>query len=461
MSTVLRIALTYFQMVPMQRWMNLGGLLLLALGVVLGVLADTVEDAKGVFMACLFGVILIVICPAFGGAIAMRASSRPSIVHLRPHGRLKLLLGTTLAILLIVACLAIPTTAGNMVMVFHNLGPMNRFGEPLAVLVVLGSLIAMGWIVLFALSRTMLVALAFPLVVMAGMKVSFLLQTHPRLVAILLVTIGPLSWLLFGLWFLRAGRISQPQFPHDAMSSSGADNAMRWLFDKDLSQVPATPAMAAFHYLLGVGSYRVYLLTGVWIAALFLAMQFIVPTNSSNRNGMLMSMLPFLVFNSAVMGYTTARRARQLWLRVGADRAGLFSLAERLGLIASMATWCIVAGAVVAYWLLTSPERGAWILLYTASQAAAAICMFYGGFALVRDWSPGDKAITVGLILLFILQISVLGPSQSGNLAIPWTSLLVIAGALALALRWYARRQWRVLDWRLIKPVNLDWRRRA
>lgn len=461
MSTVLRIALTYFEMVPLQRWLNLTGLLLLALGAVLGVFADNVDEAKSVFMACLFGVMCIVICPAFGGAIAMRATSRPSVVHLRPHGRLKVLLGTTLAIALIVVGLAIPTIAANLAMVLNGLQPANRFGEPAAVFVVLGSLIMVGWIILFALSRTMLVALAFPLVVMGGMKVSFLLQTHPRLIAILLVTVGPVAWLLFSLWYLRAGRIKPPQFTPDSTSTSGADYATRWLFDRERPNAPATPSAATMHYLLGVGSYRVFLLTGLWVALLFLAMQLVIPSKAQQNNGLLMSMLPFLVFNSAIMGYTTARRARLLWLRAATDRAGLFAAAEKLGLIASLATWCVVGAAVVGYSLLTSPERGSWIFLYVASQAAAAICMFYGGFALVRDWSARDKAITVGLVLLFILQISVLGPSQAGNMAIPWTSLLVIASLLALALRWYAQRQWRAIDWQLIRPANLDWRRKT
>jgi hypothetical protein len=457
-STVLRIAITYFQMVPLQRWLNLGGLLLLALGAVLTYFADTVDDAKGVFMACLFGVMLIATVPALGGGIALRMASRPTIAHLRPHGRVKVLLGTTLAMTLIVLLLCVPTLAANGVMMLRGLAPSNRFGEASAVLLLVWPLGAMSWIILFATSRTMLGALAFPLVVMGAMKLAFLLHSHPKLTIILLVTLGPAAWLAFSLWYLRAGRIQQPQSP---FSTPGNEHApFQWLFGGERSQNPATtPAVATFHYLLGVSSYWIFLISGVWIAVLFLLMQVILPRAPDAREGLLMMMLPFLTFNSAVMGYTTARRARLLWLRTGVDRAGLYRVAERLGLCASMITWGLVGGAVLAYALAMNPDNARNILLFVASQGAAAVCMFYGGFALVKDWSLLDKAITLILLVLFLLQITVLGPRQMGSHVQSWTLLLLIASVLALALRWYGQHQWRLVDWRLIRPARLDGRR--
>lgn len=459
MNTVLRIALTYFELVPLQRWLNLGGLLLLAVGAVIGIFADTVDEAKGVFMACLFGVLLIVVVPALGGGFAMRMASRPSVTHLRPHGRLKVLLGTTLAMTLIIVVLTVPTLAANAVMVLRDLQPANRFGEPVAVLVVVWPLAAMSWIILFATSRSMLGALAFPLVVMGAMKLAFLMNTYPKLTIILLVTVGPAAWLVFSLWYMRGGRIQQPQAP---FQYAGAEQtSIHWLFGAERPHAPATPAAARFHYLLGVGSYSIFLMSGVWIAALFLLMQVVVPKAAPTREGLMMVMLPFLTFNSAVMGYTTARRARLLWLRTGADRAGLFRVAERLGVCASMITWGIVGGSVLVYALVMNPQSAAATLLYVASQGIAALCMFYGGFALVKDWSAPDKAITVGLIVLFFVQLTVLGPRPDGSPLQSWTALLLIAGVLALALRWYAQRQWRVVDWRLVRPAALDGRRRS
>jgi hypothetical protein len=251
------------------------------------------------------------------------------------------------------------------------------------------------------------------------------------------------------------------QLPYGGNSGSAPERyPLQWLFEGDPSRSQATsPAAATFHYLLGCGSYRLFVMTGAWMALLFLLMQVVVPRNRASGSSLLVSMLPFLAFNSAITGYNTARRARLLWLRTGTDRAGIFAVAEKLGLLASMASWGVVGGAVLVYAMVTNPERAPWIPLFVASQGAAAICMFYGGFALVRDWSARDKALTVLLAILFLLQVSVFGPSQSGNLALPWTALLVIAGALAVALRWYAARQWRGLDWRLIKPAKLDWRR--
>lgn len=455
MTTVLGIALAYFGMTPLQRWLNRAGLLLLALGAVLGVFADTVNEAKGVFMACLFGVMLIVLVPALGGGIALRMASRPSYAHLRPHGRIKILLGTTLAMTMIVLLLALPTLAANAVMMARNLQPSNRFGEGIAVLAIMWPLAAMTWIILFATSRTMLGALAFPLVVMGAMKLVYLLNDYPRLVAILLVTTGPAAWLLFSLWYMRAGRIQQPKAP---FSTPGNEHApFQWLFGGERAQNPATtPEVATFHYLLGVGSYWIFLMSGFWIALLFLLMQVIMPRAPEASEGLLLVMLPFLTFNSAVMGYSTARRARLLWLRTGADRAGLFRLAEKLGLCASMLTWGFVGGAVLLYALVMNPQNAARLVLYVASQGAAAICMYYGGFALVKDWSAGDKAVVLLLLALFVLQLTVFGVRQVSTPLQSWTALLLIASGLAIALRWFGQRQWRTVDWQRIRPVRFD-----
>lgn len=459
MSTVLRIALAFFEMVTLQRWLNLGGLLLFALGVALGFFADTVDEAKGVFMLCFFGVLLVVVVPALGGGFALRIGSRPTIAHLRPHGRLKLLLGTTLAMTLIVLLLSIPTLVANAVMVLQDLKPSNRFGEASAVLLLVWPLGAMTWIILFATSRTLLGALVFPLVVMGAMKLAFLLHSHPKLTIILLVAIGPLAWLVFSVWYMRVHRIAPPAAP---FSGPGAEHApFLWLWGGERRNAATTPAAATTHYLLGVSSYTVFLVSGIWIALLFLLMQVVIPRAPDAQGGLLMTMLPFLSFNAALMGYTTARRARLLWLRTGANRAGLFNVAEKAGLYASMIVWCIAGGAVLVYSLVMNPAGARHTSLFVASQGIAAVAMYYGGFALVKDWSFGDIAVTLLMLVLFILQLTVLGPRQVGEPLQSWSALILIAGAVTLGLRWYGQRQWRLIDWRLARPPRLDGRRSA
>ena len=67
--------------------------------------------------------------------------------------------------------------------------------------------------------------------------------------------------------------------------------------------------------------------------------------------------------------------------------------------------------------------------------------------------------LTIGLAVLFILQVSIFGPHQTGNTVMPWTLLLVLSGVCAPALYAHARRQWRGIDWQEVKPAKLDWRR--
>lgn len=460
MSTVLRIALTYFQMLSLQRWLNLGGLLLIAVAALVTVFGETMSGAKGVFTLCTFAACLILIVPGFGGGIAMRMASRPSIAHLRPHGRVRLLLGATLAMTLLALVGTLPSIASHLYLALHDVTGRHRFPEPLNALTFFWSVAAVGWIMMFAASRTLMVVVVFPLLPLSAMKLPQLLRAYPVITPIHVLAVAAGAWILFALWYLRPGAIRQP--PGQSMSNAvgSQSNPFAWLMIREEAQAGApNPKLATSHYLLGCGSYRLFVATGLWTAAIFLLMGMVTPTGRPGQKSfLLLFMLPFLCINCAIQGYMTGRRARLLWLRNGASRHDLFSLSERLGLPAAMITWSIVAAAVLVFMLVTDRAALPMALLFTAAQALFAVCAFYVGVALVRNWGPTDVALCLTLLLLLIVQMVFAHPQGGIPLAQSLVTLISTAVVL-LPLRWYAMHRWRAIDWRLIAPPKLDWRR--
>ncbi|HWL62872.1 MAG TPA: hypothetical protein VNQ32_08745 [Steroidobacteraceae bacterium] len=456
MNPVLHIALTCFRLLPLQRLLNLAGLLLFAAAGAVTIWGDSIGNARTVFTLCTFGVTLILLVPGFGGGMAMRLASRPTIAHLRPHGRLRILFGSTLAMTLLALIACIPSVAAHAYMALHRLGDASRFGEPLELLGFFWPVAAVAWIILFATSRTMWLAVTFPLIPLSAMQLPFLLQRYPAFTPYHLLGLGALAWTAFGLWYLGAARMQPPQ--HRRLANPGAAMQYQWLMGNKDEATPDSPAKAMACYLLGTGSHRVFVVTGGWTALIFLAVSFVTSKGRLGQGDLLLFMLPFLSINTAVMGFNVARRARLLWLRNGMDRKGLFLLAEKLGLRASLTTWGIVAGSAAACMIAWAPHNAPMVLLFIASQALFAVCLFYVGMALVRNWGTSDVVLGLGALGLMLAQMIFAHPMNPATEQLP----LVVLGAsaiLMLPLRWYTLRRWTGLDWRLIQPPRLTLRR--
>jgi hypothetical protein len=273
---------------------------------------------------------------------------------------------------------------------------------------------------------------------------------------------GLAAWGLFSLWYFSADSIRGPaNLRSFSWKTSGEYSPFQYLLKVDeIRPEPDSRSTAIYQYLFGCASRRLFVVNGIWIAALFMLMSALGAERRVRGPGQLMYVLPFLGFFCTAIGFTTARRARLLWLRAGVDRAGLFALASRLGLQAALTTWAVVAGAVGLFAIAGSPAHAPVILLFLAAQTAVATCMFYGGLAMVRDWSAREVLLVIGLMILFLLQMSLFWPYKIASVIAPWTTMLVLASALAIMFRWYAQRRWRALDWRLIKVGKLDWRQR-
>lgn len=463
MKAVLRVALTCFAMFPVQRWINVAALVLIFLAAVIFVVGDSMNAATGIAVLCTLGAVLLLISPAFAGALAFRQASADVRLHLLPHGRQRVLLGTTLALTLFGAIAALPAFAAEMFRATHDFAWTGRPPPSVLACFQLGwAIMAMLWICLFALSRTPVAMFMFALVPVLVIKLEeFVSELFPGITAGDVFAVGVGAWILFALWYLSARRIDKPAaLPSFGAPPAGEQSGLPFFVKIDDAGAGAdSRATAVLQYLFGSSSYRMFALNGIWIAAILLLAGLFGGGQRATGPGQFLYMLPFLTMLAVSIGFTTARRARLLWLRAGMDRAGLFALAARRGLRGALTTWGVVAGSLGLLAMADNPARAPAILLFLASQAAVTACLFYGGLAFVRDWSVRDVLLGIGLVFVFLLQVSVLGPNQVGNVVLPWTTLLVLAVVLAIVLRWYALRQWRTVDWRVIRIAKLDWRR--
>lgn len=463
MSTVIRVALACFDMTAVQRWTSGLGLILLAMATAAIFMSGGPNDAQIVFGMSCFGVALILMMPAFGAGIGLRQASRPVMVHLRPHSRLLLLLGSMLAVVLFALVATVPSF---LVKLFFAVRPFDpgtlRFPPPRVAFGFCWVMATVAFIYMFAMSRTVLGMMAFWLLPLALVQ---LLNYNEGLSDVIslwqLVAAAALAWIVFGAWYLRAGEIRPPVQNYSQSRTDGESSPFQWLLagENARSDQP-TRHTAIWHYLFGCASIRLYVITGLWIAAIFVVMQFFSPHGARRPRGQMLLMLPFISFFVATVAYNSARRARLLWLRAGLSRDTLFPLVEREALRAGLTTWIIVAATALTMATLEDPSRLPQLALYAAAQCVVALVAFYTGLSLVKTIRAGDILLCTFLGVLWVAQMA---PGQQAlrndRLVIFSAGILVVAGVLAAVLRMHALRRWRGLDWRLIRPLNLASRR--
>jgi hypothetical protein len=462
MRAVVRIALAYFGMLGVQSWINVAGLLFLAGAAAAFAFGTAPGAVQTVFALCVMGVVIILVIPVCGGGVGMRLGSRPGVLHLRPHGRLRLLLGTTLAVTLAAMLAALPSLAAHGFLVVHGFDPGTRFAPPLVVFGFAWTLFAAAFIYMFAVSWSLIGMMTFWMLPLAISQLARYVGHWASVVTLAQVmAFGLGAWALFALWYLRTGTIRRPVPKFGNSPNTMAEcSPFQWLLatENARSDQP-TRRLAISHYLLGCASNRLFVITGAWVGAIFLLLHF-MGNERPRQPVQVLFMLSFLAFHFGAMAYATARRARLLWLRAGMSRKALFLLGERQALRASLITWAIVASLALVVTALPDPARIPQLLLYAGAQAVVCIAAFYAGFAIVKDWHVGDMLLFIVLGVLFVVQI-VLGALawRSGRLTVTAVLILVIAGILAIALRLHAARRWSGLDWRIARPLKLDSRR--
>lgn len=461
MSAVLRLALAYFSAVPLQRGVSIVGAALLALALLLFLFPGTAPAAP---VLALPGSVLIILVPFMIGGGLFRLATLRSILHLRPRGRLLMLLAATVAITLVATLATIPVLLAALRglpradALFHGTPPGDVFmlGWSITALLWLAGFIASGSRLLSALAGFMPLLLVY-----LGRTFGSHLPDVPILLAASIA-----AWMAFGLWYMHAPAIRRPPTGYGDRTAVYTEGAlMQFLRSlKRGASGPVSRASATNQYLLGALSLVDYALLGLgWMLLVFVLVLF---TSFVLQRGLPAAVagtivpglfMPLFIMIGGSLGFGLTRRARLLWLRMGLDRAALFARAERSGLLAGLLVVGIAAAVFLIFSLASWPDRATVILVFAATQLAFALCLFYVGLSLTRGWNPQDVLLCLGFFVFFFVEVLVLRPwSDSPGTVGP----ILLAAELLLAplLRWRARRRWLGLDWRVAKLLPLHGR---
>lgn len=457
MNAPLRIALAYFSIVPLQRWLNriFGTLLVIAL--ITGAFQGR-AGRGGAYVLALLSAVLMALAPAVAGGAALRTTSSPVVLHLLPHGRIRMVLGATLAITLLALLLTLPVlmvqlTGGSIP------GAVAGFSAPtVGHFLFLWGFIALLWVVMFIVSRNQsLFLLSFILLIA-------IIRTIAEVVAQLPVTadqvamgqfaLGAAVWIAFALWYLGVGSVVRPDWMSGWASGQSATpwtdmGTRRWFGRADRNVAPVSRSRAMHQYLVGIDSSWTPLWVGGLYAVVLLATFPFLP-NIHRERLPVFYLMHLTLFSALALAPIIVRRTRLLWLRAGLDRASLFATAERHVLGVQLAVFCIPLVLFVGHSVMRQPDRTTAVLLYAGTQCVAALGFQYAGLTVTRRWKAGAIILFVVLGLLYVVASGLLTVTvQQG--APDWAHVvaLCVFGTLAVALRAHARRAWRTLDWRV------------
>lgn len=449
MRGVLRLALVWFDFLPLQRWLNGIGAALMLLGA-LPVL--TGGDGGIAPLGVMLGATFIALTPLFGGGIAIRVASTRMLLQLQPHGRLHLMLGATLAITLLalLALLAL-LLLREMIPPSQYAKPGDPLGiPPLHLFAWSWSICAMWWIVAFILSRSqwfifVLWLIAIGIGQLGGDRAAALVP-GPQL----MFALASACWTVFAVWYLRARTVRRSAWDRDDrprrresatpdVQPAGATAA----------NPPPTAASAQWQYLLGPASAFAHIMTGAWLGFLFPLLLVFFERVTGESLDLLLFAPPLFGITCIGIGFGAARRARFLWLRTASDRISLYARAEKLGLAVCLLrlTGAWVAISAVQLALRAEPVEG--LLLAGATLGIIGVCAFYAGMSMTRDWAVEYWLVSIALSTGYFFLI--LSDLQLPLAAIPatWPCLIL----LALLLRSLARHRWRDLDWRVARAL--------
>jgi hypothetical protein len=457
MKAIFRIGLAYFGIVALQEWLSILGALLLFAAMLISVLAKMPNAIPAVAGFGFTGVALLVFVPVMMGGAALRHASSRSMLYVRPNGRLRMLAGATLAITTLATLIVLPLLVISLLYQHAGTAPHRPLIPPATLFALCWSGIALIWISVFAItSSAVLSYFAMFLPLFAVKTANYLRLDAPDPLSAL--AFGVAAWGAFALWYMKAGAIRSPRW-YTARADQTCDTTpLATLLSRlDWSRGPASQQRAVNQLLLGMPSpIRYGFVIAMWVLLILGIMYVINPKSRS----MLVEMPGFPLLMTAVMSgtmaYMATRRARMLWLRAGIDRAGLFAAAERNGLASALLSMAILIGIVAVIALHRRPDLTTELLMFAGSQLAVCICAFYGGMALTHDWNAEDVLLCIGLGLLFMVEIVVTRPTP-GNSPVALTTMTAIHAVAAILLRFYARRGWLKLDWRVAKmprPFN-------
>lgn len=435
MRAVVRVALAYFTFAPLQKWLATLGVLLVAIALVVRVVAD--EPGGGPLMLSIFGAIFIVLGPMFGGGVMLRiASSRPTMM-LRPGARLRLLLGTTLALNIVVLLATLPFLLDPAV------GPR---GEPMpsaaGVFAIAWGAMALNWAGVFTISALRF-GLAFVWIVpVIGASLPRFVPRPDLPEPSTVFIAGLFLWAAFAAWYLRQ-RSHRPM----PMWNSASPTPKAGVTTPSLSRSLPHPR----EWLLGGGSLLTHVIAGAGSVLLVVITFAWVMGQPVARDKALLGNLVYIGMHisSFTFGYWLVGRTRVLWLRAGLDRGGLLHHAETGGLWPAMVSALTAAFIIIITQVSLRPDLLVTIALNAMGQLALAACLAYWGLSFTRSWSTGTVLDCIGASATALVGLVALGATSPAT-RLMWAIALLVVFTLLLRAR--ALRRWRTLDWRVKRP---------
>ncbi len=435
MSAILRVCWLFFSAFPVQRWLGVLGVVLLAIGLGAALLGI---DWR---VSAVLGAIAFAICVLFPAAFAaggvLRALSAPHNHQFLPFFRVRVLLATGLLMALLLSPLCVMLFFAPNGVVPPVEAVVFEFGALTAIFLAM-FVITGNWNRMFPV-----LALLFGLSIWLRFEGPLRLRDAGVSFGALLGAATAGAWLIFGVWYLRVrrirppmltplGRFSRPLGPTEVLPRVTAE---RTVVNGVIERSPAQTLLRA----IGLG-----VAVGATIALLTYLSR--VPSRPPLFTAF---MWPFvMMFVTAETTYRLVRQSRLLWLHVPGSRAEVLRVVEAA--MTRRNLWITVFNLSMLATVLglegTTPHEIGWAL---ALALSAALYGSYVGLAAVS----GFGLLILGCLPMLIVQIVVLGTNGVASDA-GVTALLAVQLVGAGSFRLLAVRRWRGIDWQRFRPLG-------
>ncbi|HKE93297.1 MAG TPA: hypothetical protein VKB34_03240 [Povalibacter sp.] len=430
MKGALQTAWLMFTCLGVQRWLNAVGAALLATGLALG-------HAGAPLVAMAIGTACLLLTPAFAGGMIFRGIAGARICRLIPHGRLQLLLGLLLVLILGAALFATVTAlAGSRLTIgFPLLFARAAFVGTIALLATFA-----GAVSVLTMTCVFIGLGSLPVILPSLSRVGGIAYLFGSTSALLVVT--ACIWTTFGLWFLRATFITPLAVAEAGMAQGGGI----------VGRLKSSRSTALTTFLLGPSGIAWGAIAGLFGTALLTLLPRLTALWSGGavRPAMadLLPLAGMVCVFGGITGFAVTRRAKQLWLRGGYSRAESFAVCETQMWRYYAASCSLVPVCFAVAIFLGKPAMSMVLLLSCAVTIGA--CLLYFSLMRVQPWSVADVLVAVALIAAFVFLLGALNNAWLSPAAT--TALLAVQALAAWLLRRTAKSRWQRIDWLIHKP---------
>jgi hypothetical protein len=427
-------ALTYWRVFPIQRWLGVSVLVLLAASLVGGLFARPALQAFAVLAFVVGACLMIAVLGALG--LLFRQFSSASVHRLLPHLRARMLIAA-------LAVIAVFPVLGYVLLSFAPRQP------PAAAWFVIftGIVSAWVWFTFFLPASLWVAAIVVPSAIL------FLRYVEPDasylpLSAVTLVA----AWIAFIAWYLRA-RTIRPMPPfHEWLLLRPVRTLAKLdgqLSDRSGRFAPAAAVEAWFTsryplrttHRLGYGGMLLLILSVAW--------GFPLAGGGLDRPDALIAVACTTLFALMIaIGHVVARRGRNLWLHAHRSRRELFTAAERVLWRGALLYYLTGFAGFAVYARLVFDVSLLWQNL--PSAVATGILAAYLGLACVRRVV---LSMWLSTVVVFSCAGAALYALLTGHGA-AFAGIVAFEIATALAARALAIRLWERIDWLALKPAR-------